>query len=159
MIARWMRAAGGMAAILALASPAQAGIFGDSLARCIVTAARDDDRTAIMQWLFSAMAANPQIAPMANVTPERREALTRRFAQISERLLMEDCRAESVQAIRNEGLGVVESVFRVLGEVAMRGLMADPATAQAVAGADAFSDREKWADLAKEAGVTLPRQP
>ena len=132
---RWIMA-GSAAALMMSAMPAQAGVFGDSLARCLVTAAKEEDRSAIMKWLFAAMAANPQIAPMAKVTPADREDLTRRFAQISERLLTDDCRSETVQALRNEGPGVIEAGFRVLGEAAMRGLMSDPATSAALGGAE-----------------------
>jgi len=153
---RRFAAGAGAAALLMLAAPAQAGVFSDGLARCVVTAAQDGDRTTIMKWLFAAMAANPQIAPMANVTQAERDELTRQFAQISERLLMSDCRTEAVQAIKNEGPGVVEAVFRVLGESAMRSLMTDPATAAAMTAIDQFTDKTKWAELMREAGLTSP---
>jgi len=155
---RWIMA-GSAAALMMSAMPAQAGVFGDSLARCLVTAAKEEDRSAIMKWLFAAMAANPQIAPMAKVTPADREDLTRRFAQISERLLTDDCRSETVQALRNEGPGVIEAGFRVLGEAAMRGLMSDPATSAALGGADQYLDKTKWGALMREAGLTPPPQP
>lgn len=158
MTGRIWGAAGAVALCMA-ATPGHAGVFADGLARCVVTAAAPDDRVVIMQWLFAAMAANPQIAPMAKVTPAELESLSRQFMAISERLLAEDCRAEAVSALRNEGPGVIEAVFRVLGEAAMRGLMSDPGTADALRMIEGFTDRQKWAALLAEAGLPAPPAP
>lgn len=149
----------GLLMSLVMAAPAQAGIFADTLGRCIVTKSTDADQGTLMRWLFAAMAANPEIAPMAKVTQAQRDELSRQYMALTERLLMSDCRAEAVAAIRNEGPGVTEAAFRVLGEAAMRGLMSGPGTGDAIKAIENFVDKEKWKALMVEAGQNVPDSP
>lgn len=71
---------------------------------------------------------------------------------------MDDCRAAAVTALKYEGRSVMESAFRVLGEVAMRGLFSNPATIAELQKLDQLSDRAKWNTLYAEAGVAVPEK-
>jgi hypothetical protein len=144
-----------MAGLAFASGPAQAGVFSDDLTKCVVASATADDRNALMQWLFAAMAANQAIEPMAKVSQEQRDGLNRKFTDITERLLLADCHSQTLTAVRNEGAGVIEAAFRVLGEVAIRGLMSDPATTKSFSAVDQYSNKAKWEAFAKEAGIPL----
>jgi len=146
-----------IASLMLASGPAQAGVFSDDLTKCVVTSATTDDRNALMQWLFSAMAANQAMEPMAKVSREQRDGLNRKFADITERLLLADCHSQTLTAVKNEGPGVIEAAFRVLGEVAIRGLMSDPATTKSLSAVDQYSNKAKWEAFAKEAGIALPQ--
>jgi hypothetical protein len=143
----------GMAAVSA---PVQAGLFADDMARCIVNAATPADRTAIMSWMFGMLSSNPAVSRYANIKDADRTAQVSQFAKIAERLVLEDCRALSLAALKNEGPKVIESAFQVLGEVAMRDRMAAPETREAMAKLDAAGDKARWKQFAAEAGLTVP---
>lgn len=134
-------------------APAQAGVYTDDLSKCIVKSTSEGDRTRIVEFIFAAMAADPAVKPMSNVTPQQFSELGRGFASLEQRLLFVDCRSQAVEALKYEGTSVIEASFTVLGSVAMRGLMTDPATQAAMTSVDAYADRDKWAAFFKEAGI------
>jgi hypothetical protein len=71
-------------------------------------------------------------------------------------MMTEDCRKETVTAIKYEGGAAVEASFSTLGQVAMRGLMSDQTVAQGISNLDKYTDKSKMEAVIKEAGITLP---
>jgi len=96
------------------------------------------------------------VLPLASITAEQRNALDKTAAQLMQRLVVQDCRKETVEAMKYEGASAMQAGFGVLGQVAFRGLTSDPQVSRAFAGLDAFMDKDKMADLAKEAGLPPP---
>ena len=139
-----------------LGTPAHAGIYGDALAKCLVERTTDADKTSAITWVFSAMSAHPAVKAMAKVTPEDRTRATRAFATLSQDLLFKRCRTETVAAVRYEGPQTIEASFGVLGQIAMRGLMTDPAVTPSLAQIGEFADEDAMNALMAEAGVALP---
>lgn len=78
------------------------------------------------------------------------------FADLSQDLLLKRCRAETVAAIRYEGSETISASLSVLGQIAMRGLMTDPAVTPTLEQIEEFVDKDAMRKLAAEAGVTLP---
>ena len=136
-----------------LATPAGAGIYADDLSKCLVRSMTPGDQQAFVQWVFSAMALHPQVAPYSNISAEQRKAFNTQAAALMQRLLTVDCRKESVDALKYEGVSALEPAFSVAGEVAMRGLMSDPAVAKGLEGFGAGFDEAKLRELYAEAGV------
>ena len=132
---------------------AQAGVFTDGLTKCLVAKTSEADRTVLAQWEFAAMAANPAVAGMVSLTPAQREEYGRKGGDVIARLVASDCRTETVKAVKNEGGAALQINFRVLGGIAMAGLMDHPSvwaeTAKSLAGA-----QETLAAFAKDAGLT-----
>lgn len=145
---------GGIFAALAMLSGqgAQAGVFTDDLTKCLVAKASEADRTVLVQWIFSTMAVNPAVAGMASLTPAQREGYGRKGGDVIARLVASDCRTETVNALKNEGGAALQVNFRVLGGIAMAGLMDHPSVwaemAKSLAGA-----QESFAAFAKDAGL------
>ena len=156
MIVRSLKACS-LAAVLALAAaaPASAGGYGDELTKCLVKSTTPADQQSFVQWVFSAIALHPQVAPMANISAEQRKALDAKAAALMMRLLTVDCRKESVDALKYEGQAAIEPAFSAVGEVAMRGLMNDPAVTNGMEGFAADIDKSKLQDLYKEAGIAV----
>lgn len=141
---------GGIVAALAMlhGHGAQAGVFTDDLTKCLVAKISEADRTVLAQWEFAAMAANPAVAGMVSLTPSQREEYGRKGGDVIARLVASDCRTETVKAVKNEGGAALQINFRVLGGIAMAGLMDHPSVwaemAKSLAGA-----QESFAALAK----------
>jgi hypothetical protein len=149
-------AAGMFAVVLTFGSHASAGIYTDDLSKCLVSSASQADKDVLIEWVFAAMSTNPVVKSMSSVTPEQRTVLTRSAAELMQRLLVSDCRKETVAALKYEGDSAFETSFGVLGQVAMRGLMSDPVTDAELQKLAGDVDKDKLADLWKEAGLTLP---
>jgi hypothetical protein len=136
------------------AATASAGVFSDDLAKCLVAKAAPADRAALLQWMFTAMSANPAVTGLSNVTPAQRAEHTKAAGLLFQRLMLDDCHKETVVAVKNEGVEAVRQSFGVLGQVAMRDLMNDPAVQKDMAGLGSSLDKARWAELAKEIGVS-----
>jgi hypothetical protein len=144
-------AAASLAIAATAAGAAQAGPASDTFGTCLVQSSTGKDRIVFVQWMFAALAANPNVASMANVSPERRAELSRQGAEVMQRLILKDCHAEAVAAIRQDGEQAITASFQLFGQAAARELMSDPAVEKEMSGLDAYLDRARWNALIEEA--------
>lgn len=144
----------------AAAAPAEAGVYSDDLAKCLVASTTPKDQTDLVRWIFATAALHPQVSSIAAVTTEQRTAMARSVGELFERLLTDACRTQFSAAMQYEGNQTIESAFQVLGQVAMRALMADPAVAKGFEEIDAFIGKEKIEAAAKPAPpAPIPAPP
>jgi hypothetical protein len=142
-----------------LPGAAFAGVYGDDLARCLVKAATPTDRTVLMQWMFAAVSTSPAFRPMVTLSDADREGYDKQVAALLERLVLQDCHAQTVTALKNEGPEAINAGFETLGQVAGRSMMSTPETAAELAKVGKFVDTSKFTALAAEAGLAAPGQP
>ncbi len=155
-VSRAARAVIAGAALMAAALTGQnasAGPFADELSKCLVRSSSTDDRVLLVQWMFAALSLHPSVQPMVSVKADQRDAATKKAGVIFSRLLTENCRKESVGALKNEGNSAIGVAFGVLGQVASRDLMSNPNVEKGMGdlGTQLESDA-KLAALLKEAG-------
>lgn len=122
---------------------AHAGPATDALTQCLVSSVNDTDKTALVRWTFTVMAHHPEVKPLANVTQAQQTEADKSMAAIMSRLFTEDCPTEIKTAIAEDGQTSLYTAFKVVGEVAMTGLMTHPDVA---AGGASFT---QYLDLAK----------
>jgi hypothetical protein len=134
-----------------VAGGAQASPESNALGKCLVDSSTGKDRVVFVQWLFAALSANPDVAPLASITPNKRTELNHQAAEIVQRLIITDCHKESVAAIRQDGDDVLSSAFEQFGRVAAQELMSDPSVGKAMASVGDNMDRKAWASLEDEA--------
>jgi hypothetical protein len=140
-------------AALAYSENAVAGLYSDDLSRCLVKSSSQEDNNTLMRWLFSAMAVNPAITSLTSITPAQHDAFNKAGAELFERLVLKDCRTEAVTAFRYEGADTLGTSFRVLGEVAGRGLMSEGAASKELGRVATYLHQDQWEALGKEAGT------
>jgi hypothetical protein len=128
-----------LASLLALglcAGPAHAGVYGDDLGKCLVESSSAQDKQQLVQWIFFAIALNPDIAPYANITPEQRSAADKGMARLFEKLVGDTCAKQAKAALQYEGTSAFATSFGLLGRVAGQQLFASP---EVDAGTEAFA--------------------
>lgn len=150
------------AALLSLAAclvaqPAAASVYSDDLGKCLVAKTSDQDKIALVQWVFVAISASPGVKDMASVTPQRRDQHDHAVAALFERLLEVDCRRETVAAVKYDGPEAIKISFGLLGQVAMKVLMSDPAVNDATGEFVKYIDKAKLAALMAEGGLAAPK--
>lgn len=128
------------------AAPAQAGPYGDEMAKCLVRSTTTADRNTLVKWMFAAAAVHPEVKDIALATNAQRDELDRKVARMIENLLIVSCKAETKQASEYEGSSVFESSFRILGQVAGRELFADAAVSEKMGGFVKYIDEKKLID-------------
>lgn len=126
---------------------AVAGPFADDMAKCLVTSTNAADRTDLVRWMFSAMALNPDLASMVSISAKERDALSAKAADLFSRLLFDSCKSQVKEAVTNEGPQTIVYAFQILGQVAARGIMADPHVTQAMQALGKDMDQTKLKEL------------
>ena len=142
----------GAAILLGSAGAAHAGIYTDELSKCLVKSTSAADRIDLVVWIFDAISAHPAVSALSSVTPAHREATGVKAAQLLTRLLLQDCRSQTVEGVKYEGGVAIQQSFSVLGQVAMAGLMSDPAVSKSIAAVATHLDQDKLKALMVEAG-------
>jgi hypothetical protein len=105
------RAALGM---LALGSPAFAGVYTDDLSSCLVEKTTLEDKTALVQWIFVAMAQHPSVSTLTRITPDDVKHHNKQAGELFMRLLTETCLDSSRKAIKYEGAAAIHFSFQAL---------------------------------------------
>jgi hypothetical protein len=140
------------ATVMILSSAAtSAGPFADDMAKCLVRATTAADKTMLVQWMFAMMALHPDVKQLGSIAADQRASLNQSMGNLMVSLLTDRCVAESREAVKNEGLGTIESSFNVLGQVAAQSLFANPEVAAGIAEFGKLVDAEKLRALLAEA--------
>jgi hypothetical protein len=150
---RTITAAAAFLTVTLSAGAAAAGPYADGLAKCLVDSSSGKDREVFMQWMFSALAANPSVRSMTTITDAQRDTMNREVARVMERLILVDCHKESVLAIKNEGMRAFSQAFEGFGRIAVTDLMANPDVSKVLEGIGPYIDQSRWEALGKEAAA------
>jgi len=134
---------------LLAANICSAGVYSDSLARCLVSHTSAQDKTQLVRWIFAIMALHPAVSDTSTVGDSERDKLNRSAGMLFERLLTSDCRNETKEALMYEGPIAMQTSFQVLGQAAVVGLMSDPKVAAGLADFQRYMDETKLRDLAR----------
>ena len=115
-------------AAAALLAPAtgRAGVYSDALSRCLVERTSDEDKVLLARWIFTVISAHPSTTSLATINEAQKVETVRGAGELFETLLAESCRDETAKAIKYEGTQALNTSFKVLGEIAMNTLMANP---------------------------------
>jgi hypothetical protein len=127
--------------------PAHAGVYGDNLTKCLIKSTTDADHVALVQWIFAMLSMHPQVQSMVTISDAQRNELNRKVAAILERLLTEQCRSETAQAVKFEGMPTLGPSFQALGKVAGTQLFSDPGVAAGMAEFTKYIDPAKFKGL------------
>lgn len=130
----------------------------DAFTNCLLASSSSDDAVTLTQWMFAALALNPAVSPLSAITPEQRTSINDEAVALFNRLIFEDCRAETVNALKEQGPSAINAGFEVLGQAAAGGLMSNPAVTAAIKSGLSTQtvDQAKWNQLFQDAGLPLP---
>jgi hypothetical protein len=125
-------------ALLASGTPpgalAQANAGTESLGQCLIRSTTPADRKALAQWAFATMSLDPDVAPLAAITPAQRDAINRKTGAVVTTLLADSCRVQAQLALANGGTAAVETAFETWGRWAATGLVSQPQVVQGMGG-------------------------
>jgi hypothetical protein len=133
----------------------QAGVYGDSLGKCLVSGTSDQDKQKIVEWLFAVMARHPTISSFVNLPAKKRERIDKDMAALFTRLIGTTCKAKAVDALKYEGVSSFELAFNILGQVASQQIFDAPEVAK---GADGYLRFMDMNSLEKKLGF-VPDRP
>ncbi|PJG43035.1 hypothetical protein XA39_09285 [Acinetobacter tandoii] len=105
------------AAVLGMAQMSQASTTVDQLSDCLVKSTTATDKTAVLQWTFVALSTHPELKRFSQVTEEQKTALDKNVAQVLQRILVEQCSAQTKAVIQADGIQAVGESFQQLGRI------------------------------------------
>lgn len=127
-------------ALVAAGAQAAPAIPLDPVGACFLRATTAEQRAVLVRWIFAMGALNPDVQSIATVSDAQRERANRDAAALVQRLLLEACRSEAVQAVRTQGLDALQRSFTSLSQVAIQELFNDPRVAAGIAGMVPYLD-------------------
>lgn len=120
-----------------------AGPTVDQLSDCLVKATTATDKTTVLQWTFTALSAHPDLKAFSSVTAEQKDQLDQKLAQVLQRVIVEQCSAQTKAVIQAEGLQAVGESFQQLGQSAGEDIVKNPAVKQQLQGTLRYIDLNK----------------
>jgi len=120
-----------------------AGPYTDDLSKCLVKQTSEADKTLLVQWMFAMATLHPAVKSMSAISEAQRTEISRKTAEMMQRLLTASCQSEAQQALKYEGNAAIEASFNVLGQVAARELFSNSQVAAGLSDLTKFVDTEK----------------
>ncbi|MDM1019804.1 hypothetical protein QSV37_05690 [Acinetobacter sp. VNK23] len=130
-------------AVLGTTQVTMAGPTVDQLSDCLVKATTAADKTTVLQWTYTALAAHPDLKAFSHVTPEQKNQLDQKLAQVLQRVIVEQCSAQTKAVIQAEGIQAVGQAFQQLGQSAGEDIVKDPEVRQQLQGTLRYIDLTK----------------
>jgi len=148
------------ATLLGASQIALAGPKVDQLSNCLMKSTTATDKTVVLQWTFVALGNHPDLKAFSNVTATQKEALDKNLATVLQRILVEQCSAQTKAVIQTEGLQAVGDSFQELGSITGEEILKTPEIKQQLNGVLKYVDLNKLVttfltpDLWNKLGVT-----
>ena len=114
------------ATLLGASQIALAGPTVDQLSNCLMKSTTPTDKTVVLQWTFVALGNHPDLKAFSNVTATQKEALDKNLATVLQRILVEQCSAQTKAVIQTEGLQAVGDSFQELGSITGEEILKTP---------------------------------
>ena len=137
-----------------------AGSTVDQLSQCLVKSTTATDKTAVLQWTFVALSSHPDLKAFSNVTATQKEQLDKNLASVLQRIIVEQCSAQTKAVIQAEGLQAVGNSFQELGQITGEEILKNPEVKSQLKGVVRYIDLNKLVvtfltpDLWNKLGIT-----
>ena len=149
-------------ALMGTAQFAVAGPTVDQLSDCLVKATTATDKTTVLQWTFAALSTHPDLKALSNVSDAQRTQLDQKFAQVLQRVIVEQCSEQTKAVIAAEGVQAVGDSFQELGRTTGEDIIKNPEVKKQLQGVLRYVDLNKLVmtfltpDIWNKLGVIRP---
>jgi hypothetical protein len=115
----------------------------DILGRCLLDNTTGKDRKDLAKWIFTGMAAHPEIGAIARPDAKDVESTQRTMGILFTRLIADQCATQINVVMKTNGINAVKMAFEHLGKMAMQELMSNQEVNAAMDGFVRYIDKEK----------------
>ena len=135
--------------LVALAKPevSYAGPYQDDLIRCVGENLSDADKINFVAFISLALSRLPEMKDVVFIDKVRSESIVKAYAESIERLILDDCEEKSVLLVKFEGPAALFSSSSIIGQMALREKMGDPAVVEIFDEMDKYASEEEWNKL------------
>ncbi|MBP6114523.1 MAG: hypothetical protein KA474_07395 [Acinetobacter sp.] len=120
-----------------------AGPTVDQLSDCLMKSTTATDKTAVLQWTFVALSSHPDLKAFSNVSATQKEQLDKNLAGVLQRIIVEQCSAQTKAVIQAEGIQAVGNSFQELGRSSGEEILKNPEVKEQLKGVVRYIDLNK----------------
>lgn len=131
------------AAVLGTTQMTQASPTVDRLSECLVKSTTASDKTTVLQWTFVALSNHPELKQFSHVTEAQKNALDQSVAQVLQRILVDQCSAQTKAVIQADGVQAVGESFQQLGQITGEEILKTPEVKHQLNGLLRYVDMNK----------------
>ena len=131
------------ATLLSVTQVTLAGPTVNQLSDCLMKSTTATDKTTVLQWTFVALGNHPDLKALSNVTASQKEALDKNLATVLQRILVEQCSAQTKAVIAAEGVQAVGDSFQELGRITGEEILENPEVKSQLKGVLRYVDLNK----------------
>ncbi|EEY90510.1 hypothetical protein HMPREF0017_00929 [Acinetobacter lwoffii SH145] len=131
------------ATLLSVTQVTLAGPTVNQLSDCLMKSTTVTDKTTVLQWTFVALGNHPDLKAFSNVTASQKEALDKNLATVLQRILVEQCSAQTKAVIAAEGVQAVGDSFQELGRITGEEILENPEVKSQLKGVLRYVDLNK----------------
>lgn len=124
-------------------SAAFAGPYADELKQCFVKSSSSKDNITLIKWMAKAMVAHPALADFPAIKSSDKSNIDKEFAAYVQKILVEDCKKQTVATFENEGMGALEGSLELLAQLVLKELMSQKEVATEIGAFTSHIDQGK----------------
>ena len=104
-------------------SAAFADPHADSLKQCFIQSSSGKDNITLIKWMVKAMVAHPALSDFPVIKNTDKSNIDKEFTAYVQKILVEDCKKQTVATFENEGLNALEESMELLAQFVLKELM------------------------------------
>ena len=131
------------ATVLGATQMSMASTAVDQLSDCLVKSTTATDKTTVLQWTFVALSTHPDLKQFSQVTEDQKTILDKNVAQVLQRILVEQCPAQTKAVMQADGIQAVGESFQQLGQITGEEIIKNPEVKQQLNGLLRYVDLNK----------------
>ena len=124
-------------------STAFAGPYADELKQCFVKSSSSKDNITLIKWMAKAMVAHPALADFPTIKATEKSSIDKEFAAYVQKILVEDCKKQTVATFENEGMGALQDSLELLAQFVLKELMSQKEVATEISAFTSHIDQGK----------------
>ena len=95
------------------------------------------------KWMAKAMVAHPALADFPAIKSTDKSSIDKEFAAYVQKILVEDCKKQTVATFENEGMGALEGSLELLAQFVLKELMSQKEVATEISAFTSHIDQGK----------------
>ncbi len=129
--------------IFLFCSAAFAGPYADELKQCFVKSSSSKDNITLIKWMAKAMVAHPALADFPTIKSTDKSSIDKEFAAYVQKILVEDCKNQTIATFENEGMGALQGSLELLAQFVLKELMSQKEVASEISAFTSHIDQGK----------------
>ena len=129
--------------LLITSSLAVAGPHADELKKCFSQATSSKDNVTMIKWMAKAMVAHPGLTNFPALEAQEKSVIDKEFAGFVEKMLVADCKKQTLDTFQNEGLPALEGALETLSLLILKELMAQKEVSREIGAFTQYLDQNK----------------